>query len=97
MVGGDGADGAGRQSLHHRVAMLAGTQRRLHFVTAVVSRHVAVGERNVVRRGFAGQRQALLPRDVHHGYGIARGDVRHVVAPPLRTIRFAYQNFFRVW
>ena len=55
-------------------------QRRLHLVVAVIGRHVFVGQREVVRRGFAGDREAMPARVVHHGHRVARRDVGHVVA-----------------
>ena len=58
VIGGDGVDGAGRDAVDHRSTSHAAAQRRLHLVVAVVGRHVAVGQREVVRRGLAGDRQA---------------------------------------
>ena len=58
MIGGDGVYGAGDDALRDGADIAGRAQRRLHFVVAVVGRHFAVGEREMVRRGFACHRQA---------------------------------------
>ncbi len=59
VVGGDCVDAAVGKALHQRIAVFARSERRIHFVVGVVA-DVLVGEREMMRRDFAGDAQALL-------------------------------------
>ena len=66
--------------LRHGAHVAVRAQRRLHFVIAVVGRHFGVGEREMMRRGFAGHRQAAALRERHHLDRVTRRNVRHMKA-----------------
>jgi DNA-3-methyladenine glycosylase II len=54
--------------LGHRARVTERTQRRFHFVLAVICRDVFIAEREVIRRSHAPHRQPLPAREIHHGY-----------------------------
>ena len=68
----DSVDGASGDAFGdgHNIARRA--QRRLHFVIAVVGRHLAIGQSEVVWRGFAGDREAARLREGRHFHRVPR-------------------------
>ena len=78
MIGGDGVDGAADDAVGDGCDVAGGAQRRLHFVIAVVGRHLAVGQREMMRRGFAGDGEAARFGERHHFDRVPRRDMGHV-------------------
>ena len=79
VVGGDGVHVAVGDADEQRGDVLAGSQRRIHFVIRVVA-DVFVAEREMVRRDFAGDAQAHLFREANIFERAGGGHVRDVQA-----------------
>src|SRR5947209_3070116 len=79
MIGRDGVDCASYKPVCNRVHIARLTQRRLHFVVAVVGGHVSVSEHKVVGGCFRGHFQSAPLRECHHLDRDMRRNMRDVV------------------
>jgi len=70
-----------RQSLQQRLAILARAQRRIHLAMRVVA-HLFIDHREMMRRHFARNRQALVFRHAHYLQRSARRKMRHMKSAP---------------
>ena len=78
VVGGDHVDRAVAQALEQRVAVGGGAQRRVHLEAAVLLQ-IVLAQREVVRRGFAGDVHAALLRRADQRDAFLRRDVADVI------------------
>ena len=71
VIGGDGVDGARDDTFGNGCDVARRTQRRLHFVIAVIGRHLTVAESEMVRGGFTGDGKAARFCEGDHFNGVA--------------------------
>ena len=81
MVGGDHRDRTVGDALDEGETVLFRTQRRIHLVIRAVSLDALVGQRQVVRRRFAGDRNPLRPGVAEQLHALLDADMLHMDLP----------------
>ena len=83
VIGSDGVDGAVEEAFDHGGAIAFGAQGRIHLRIGVVEANAFLSQREMMRRDFAGDVQALVARFADRVESPAGGEVRDVqVAVP---------------